>query len=233
MVKKLNAVDHAGRRLIAGYFPNSYVAEQFRTLRTNINFASPDQKIRTLVITSASPYEGKSTAAANLAIVFAQEGKNVLLIDADMRKPTMHFTFKKDNTQGLSTVLSKQGSLDAALLPTAIEKLDLLTSGPVPPNPAELLSSLMLQSTVKRLLEQYDLIIFDTPPMLSVTDGQILANKCDGVVLVINAGKTQRHKAQKAKEAILASNGKLLGAVLNNFKLPKSDLTQSYYRNMQ
>ncbi|MBX0313321.1 CpsD/CapB family tyrosine-protein kinase [Planococcus glaciei] len=232
MEKKLNAAHNPVRRLITANFPNSYVSEQFRTLRTNINFASPDRKIQTLVVTSASPYEGKSTTAANLAIVFAQEGKKVLLIDADMRKPTMHYTFHKENTRGLSTILTKQMTLKASILPTLIDNLELLTSGPIPPNPAELLSSLSFQSMMKSLQELYELIIFDSPPMLSVTDGQILANKCDGVVLVINAGKTQKQKAQKAKEAIVASNGKLLGAVLNNFQVPKNDLKQDYYKNI-
>ncbi|MDN3450099.1 CpsD/CapB family tyrosine-protein kinase [Planococcus sp. APC 3906] len=231
MVKQINKTEYSARRLITANIPNSYIAEQFRTLRTNINFASPDHKIRTLVITSASPFEGKSTAAANLAIVFAQEGKKVLLIDADMRKPTMHYTFNKENNRGLSSVLTRQASIQDVVMPSGIERLHLLTSGPIPPNPAELLASLSLQSIIKKLEDQYDLVIFDSPPILSVTDGQILANKCDGVVLVINSGKTQKKKAQKAKEAIVASNGKLLGAVLNNFQLPKNDLNQYYYHH--
>lgn len=231
MVKQLTKTEHAARRLITVNTPKSYIAEQFRTLRTNINFASPDHKVRTLVISSASPFEGKSTAAANLAIVFAQEGKKVLLIDADMRKPTMHATFKKENHIGLSTVLTRQVTIENAIIPLSIERLYLLTSGPIPPNPAELLASLSLQSIMKKLEDHYDLIIFDSPPILSVTDGQILANKADGVILVVNSGKTQKRKAQKAKEAIIAANGKLLGAVLNNFNIPKNELNQDYYRN--
>lgn len=232
MLKKQKNMEYAARKLATVISPHSYVAEQFRTLRTNINFSSPDQAIRSLVVTSASPFEGKSTAAANLAVVFAQEGKRILLVDADMRKPTMHFTFKKDNGRGLSTVLTKQTSLESAIKTTPIDKLDILTSGPIPPNPAELLASNSLEITMKKLKDLYELIIFDSPPILSVTDGQILANRCEGVVLVINSNKTEKQKALKAKEAIVASNGKLLGAILNNYKQPVNDKYYEYSREV-
>lgn len=231
MIKKQKTLELVAKKLVTVTTPHSYAAEQFRTLRTNINFSSPDQVIKSLLVTSASPFEGKSTTAANLAVVFAQEGKKILLIDADMRKPTMHHTFKKDNASGLSTVLTKQTALEASIKKTNIERLDILTSGPIPPNPAELLASISLESMIRNLQEIYELIIFDSPPMLSVADGQILANKCGGALLVINSNKTEKQKALKAKEAIVASNGKLLGAILNNYKNPRHDTYYEYSWN--
>lgn len=230
MVKKKSKPELENRKLIAFTNPRSRVSEQFRTLRTNIHFTSPDGDIRSLVITSASHSEGKSTTASNLAIVFAQEGKRVLFIDADMRKPTMHHTFKINNSRGLSNVLARQIALKVAIQPAEIENLDLLPCGPIPPNPAELLSSQNMDLLFEQALDVYDLLIFDTPPVLSVTDSVILANKCEGTILVINSGKTERDHAIKAKEAITASTKtRLLGAVINNVKVQKDTAYAQYY----
>lgn len=230
MVKKKSKSEVENRKLIAFTNPRSRVSEQFRTLRTNIHFTSPDGDIRSLVITSASHSEGKSTTASNLAIVFAQEGKRVLFIDADMRKPTMHYTFKINNSRGLSNVLARQIALKVAIQPAEIENLDLLPCGPIPPNPAELLSSQNMDLLFEQALDVYDLLIFDTPPVLSVTDSVILANKCEGTILVINSGKTERDHAIKAKEAITASTKtRLLGAVINNVKVQKDTAYAQYY----
>ena len=216
-----------GRTLVTLTAPHSMVSEQFRTLRTNIEFSSPDKEIRSITITSASPSEGKSTMAANLAIVFAQAGKKVLLIDADMRKPTMHYTFGISTYRGLSTVLTRQWRLESAVNKTRISGLDLLTCGPIPPNPAELLASQAMDSLLLEFKKKYDIVIVDSPPILSVTDGQILANKCDGSVLVLNSGKTDKEMALKAKATIIASNTKLIGVVLNNLAMPNN----AYYYN--
>lgn len=230
MVKKKSKPEVKNRKLIAFTNPRSRVSEQFRTLRTNIHFTSPDGDIRSLVITSASHSEGKSTAASNLAIVFAQEGKRVLFIDADMRKPTMHHTFKLNNSRGLSNVLARQIALKVAIQPAEIENLDLLPCGPIPPNPAELLSSQNMDLLFEQALDVYDLLIFDTPPVLSVTDSVILANKCEGTILVINSGKTEKEHAIKAKEAITASTKtRLLGAIINNVKVQKDTAYAQYY----
>lgn len=215
------------RNLVTVTAPNSMVSEQFRTLRTNIEFSSPDKEIRSISVTSASPAEGKSTTAANLAIVFAQTGKKVLLIDADMRKPTMHYTFGITNHRGLSTVLSKQGHLERTINKTRVQGLDLLTCGPIPPNPAELLSSHAMDTLMLELNKRYDIVIVDSPPILSVTDGQILANKCDGSILVLHSGKTDKDLALKAKAKIIASNTKLIGVVLNNLAMPKNNYSYS------
>lgn len=222
-------MQETARKVISFTNPRSYVAEQFRTLRTNINFSSPDSDIRSLLVTSAAPSEGKSTASANLAVVFAQEGKRVLLVDADMRKPTTHYTFHMGNTQGLSSVLTRQIEAETAIRKTEVERLDLLTCGPIPPNPAELLASKSMDALIEQLKETYDIIIFDAPPVLSVTDGQILASKCEGTILVVNSGTTEKEMALKAKEAIASSNSRLIGAVLNNFILPKDNYYYQYY----
>lgn len=219
--KKINSK----RKLIAKINPKSPISEQYRTIRTNIQFSSPDDDIRSFMVTSASPGEGKSTTAANLAVVFAQQGKRVLLVDGDLRKPTMHYTFQATNTMGLTNVLTRQVRLMEAVQATDVEKLDLLSSGPIPPNPAELLSSRMMDQLLAEAYKQYDLVIFDSPPVLAVTDAQVLANQCQGTVLVIKSGETELENALKAKELLETAKAKLLGAILNN----KSIKETSYY----
>lgn len=229
MARKKKVLQETARKLIAFTDPRSFVAEQFRTLRTNINFSSPDSEIHTLAVTSAAPFEGKSTTSANLAVVFAQEGKKVLLVDGDMRKPTMHYTFHMGNTSGLSSVLTRQSTLQEVIRKTAVDRLDLLTCGPIPPNPAELLASKSMTALIEQLKDMYDLVIFDTPPVLSVTDGQILANKCESTILVVSSGNTEKEMALKAKEAIESANSRLIGVVLNNYKLAKDSYYNQYY----
>lgn len=213
------------RSLITVLKPKSPISEQYRTVRTNIQFSSVDQEVRSLLVTSAGPGEGKSTTAANVAVVFAQQGKKVLLIDADLRKPTMHYTFKTENFRGVTNVLLRQLSLEQAVNLTEVENLDLLSSGPIPPNPAELLSSKSMKQLLENAYGIYDLIIFDSPPVMAVTDAQILANETEGSLLVVSSGKTEREMALKAKEALEAAKSKLLGVVLNGKKASES----SYY----
>jgi protein-tyrosine kinase len=214
------------RSLITLTSPKSPISEQYRTIRTNIQFSTVDRQIRSILVTSAGPAEGKSTTSANLAVVFAQQGKKVLFIDADLRRSTMHYTFRLDNHVGLTNVLTKQVSLERAVQSTEQENLYVLTSGPIPPNPAELLGSRSMEELLEQAFTQYDIVLFDTPPVLAVTDAQILANLCDGIVLVVSSGKTEIEAAQKAKEALANAKGKLLGVVLNNKKMKES---QYYY----
>lgn len=214
------------RSLVAHYDSKSPASEQFRTIRTNIQFAAVDQDMRTVMVTSPGPGEGKSTTAANLAVVMAQQKKKVLLIDADMRKPTVHYTFRTNNTKGLTNVLTNQLTLEEAISFTEVEHLHVLSSGPVPPNPAELLSSRALKDLVHLALQSYDMIVFDTPPVLAVTDAQVVGNLCDGSVLVVSSGLTENEPALKAKELMEKTNGKLLGVVLNRKQVKKS---QYYY----
>ncbi|WP_082677146.1 CpsD/CapB family tyrosine-protein kinase [Bacillus sp. FJAT-29937] len=198
--------------------PKSPISELYRTIRTNIEYSNIDRENRMIMITSSSPGEGKTVTTANLAIVFAQQGKKVLLIDADFRKPKVHEVFKKNNFIGLTTILIKQIPLMEAIKETKINNLYILTSGPITPNPSELLSSKSMGNVLAAIRKEFDFIIIDTPPVLPVTDAQILANQCDGVILVIDHGKTKFEHAEKAKNLLLNVNAKILGAVLNNTK---------------
>lgn len=218
------------RKLVTFFDPKSPISEQYRTIRTNIEFSSVDEEIQAIMVTSSGPGEGKSTTAANLAVVFAQQEKQVLLVDADLRKPTVHYTFNLTNTFGLTTVLSKQMQLVEAVDESEIENLGILTSGPIPPNPAELLGSKAMDQFFREARQHFDIIIFDTPPMLAVTDAHVLANKCDGSILVVYSGKTEMEEAAKSKEILSSAKGKLLGAVLNHKKLQSSDYYY-YYGN--
>lgn len=217
------------RKIIVATNPKSINAEQYRTIRTNINFSMPDQELRTLLVTSASPSEGKSTTASNIATVFSQEGKKVLLVDADMRKPTSHYTFKLRNSHGLSSVLTRQCEVEEAIQYAEIENLYVLPSGPIPPNPAELLASKNMNALTNRLLEDFDLLVFDTPPILSVADAQIVSNKTDAAVLVINTGKSEKESAIKAKELLDAAKANTIGVILNNYNIENSHYYYYYY----
>lgn len=215
--------------IITDLNPKSYISEAYRTLRTNIQFSTYDNNIQSIVVTSPEPSEGKSTTIANLAVAFAQEGKRVALIDSDLRKPTLHHFFMKSNRIGLSNLLAGQFALQQAITDTHIENLSLICSGPVPPNPAEMLNSKRLEQQLAELKEMFDIILFDTPPALAVTDAQVLSAKCDGVVLVLNSGKVKRDTARKALERLNQVNAKILGVVLNNKERNKSESPYYYY----
>jgi capsular exopolysaccharide synthesis family protein len=214
------------RSLISMTNPKSPIAEQFRTIRTNIQFSNVDEELQTMIVTSSGPGEGKSTTTANLAVVFAQQGKRVLLVDADLRKPTAHYTFRTENHVGLSNVLTRQATLDEAVKTTDQDNLWVLTSGPIPPNPSELLGSKGMLMLLEKAKDEYDVIILDSPPVLAVTDAQVLSNLTDGVVLVVSSGKTEIESAKKAKELLDSAKAKILGVVLNNKKVQDS---QYYY----
>lgn len=216
------------RSLITKFNPKSPISEQYRTIRTNIEFASVDQDLRSLLVTSSGPSEGKSSTTANLGVVFAQQGKRVLLIDGDLRKPTVHYTFKLDNRTGLSTVLVGEKSLEETVKETDVPNLEILTCGPIPPNPSELLGSNSMKQMLQKAQETYDVVIFDTPPVLAVTDAQILANICDGSIIVARSEQTEYEAIQKAKDLLEPANAKLLGIVLNDVPQKKSN-TYYYY----
>ncbi|AXI10474.1 polysaccharide biosynthesis tyrosine autokinase [Oceanobacillus sp. 143] len=215
------------RHLIAQVNPKSPISEQYRTVRTNIQFSSVDNEIKSLIVSSSGPAEGKSTTVANLAVVYAQAGKKVLLIDADLRKPTVHYTFRLDNLRGLSNILVGEHTIDETVNRTNIENLDVISCGPIPPNPSELLASRKMETFLKDAEKTYDIVIFDTPPVLAVTDAQILANIVDGSILVVRSKHTDLEAAKKAKEALEPAKAKLLGTVLNGRE--KSSSNYYYY----
>lgn len=201
--------------IIVNSTPQSFEAEQFRILRTSIALQTKKQKIDSILITSPSEAEGKTTTAVNLAAVFAEEGKKVLLVDGDMRNPAIHKIFHKSNTHGLASVLMRQLSIKDAIQSSFIPGLKILTSGPVPLNSVKLLGSGMLETFIATSTVEFDLLIFDSPPVLSYSDAQLLADKCQYSVLVINTKETERNLAVKAKTLLDLTESKLLGAVLN------------------
>ncbi|GAB3042043.1 CpsD/CapB family tyrosine-protein kinase [Virgibacillus ainsalahensis] len=219
------------RHLITKLNPRSPISEQYRTVRTNLQFASVDDDLQSMIVTSSGPGEGKSMTTANLAVVYAQQGKNVLLIDADMRKPTVHYTFRMDNLRGLSSILVGETTMAETAEASDIDNLDLISCGPIPPNPSELLASKKMEMLLKEAKMSYDLVIIDTPPVLAVTDAQVLANMVDGSLLVIRSKHTESEAAEKAKEALEPAKAKLLGAVLNDREKKASNYYYYYGTN--
>ncbi|STP30550.1 capsular exopolysaccharide family protein [Enterococcus durans] len=192
------------------------IPEQYRAIRSNIQF------------TSSGPGEGKSTTSANLAVVFANSGKKVLLVDADLRKPSVALTVHLSNINGLTNLLgSKEKDIQECIVETMIDNLWVMTSGPKPPNPSEMLDSKRMMDIIAELKKQYDLIIFDTPPVASVTDAQILSAKTDGVVLVVRERKTIKKDLLKAKKLLAIAKANILGIVYNGVK--KSSEYDYYY----
>ncbi|WP_413466650.1 CpsD/CapB family tyrosine-protein kinase [Mesobacillus subterraneus] len=213
-MKRRSASKTLKRNLVVYSNPDSIIAEQFRTLRTNIHFLTGGKK-SILLLTSPSSSEGKSTSAANLALSIAQQKEKVLLIDANLRDPHIHFIFKIPNEKGLADVLSGQENLKNTVFQTEIGKLAILTSGQLDANPAELLGSDSMEELFQQALEDYDVILIDSPPVLEVTDTKLLANKSDGVVLVISEGRTAIEKATEAKKALEFAKAKIFGVILN------------------
>lgn len=212
-----NMID--GARLIAAAELKNPVVEQFRTIRTNINFASVVKgKLKTLLISSSLPSEGKSTVNANLAVVYAQQGKKVLLVDADLRRPTVAATFGDNrNTVGLTNYLSdNKKEITDIIKDSGIPNLDIITSGPIPPNPAELLGSEIMTELIDKLKSVYDLVIFDVPPFLPVTDAQVLMSKVDGVAIVVSGGKLKKSDLKRTYEILKLSEVSILGFIYND-----------------
>ncbi len=208
--------------------PLAPASEAYRTLRMNLQFASLDHPLRTLLVTSPGPGEGKSTTLANLAVTMAQVERRVIVADCDLRRPYLHQMFGLSNESGLTTMMLDDQALNAPpLQATAVKGLQLLASGPLPPRPADLLGSQRMEQVLKRLLDDADIVILDAPPVVAVTDAVVLSTKVDGVLLVVSAGETKREHARRAIERLRKVNARVLGVVLNN--VPLDAALSSYY----
>lgn len=218
-------------KLISVKKPLSPIVEAYRVLRTNLQFSSIDKPVRTIVMTSPGPSEGKSVTLANLAVVMAQSGLRVILVDTDLRRPVQHKIFGLPNRHGLSdAVLDPAGGLRQHLQPTGVENLRLLASGSLPPNPAELLASEKMKDLIEELKRDADVVLFDSPPALVVADAAILGTRVDGVILVNDAGRTRSNEARRAADELRRVRATLLGVVLNRLTIGSSGYYYySYY----
>jgi non-specific protein-tyrosine kinase len=203
-------------KLVTILHPKSPISEAYRVMRTNLQFSSVDKPFKTLVVTSPSPVEGKSTTLANLGVVMAEAGQSVILVDTDLRRPMLHKIFQLQNKEGLTGILVRPGlEMDGHLQETGIDNLRVLTSGPLPPNPAELLSSKKMRYLIQQLQQRADIVVFDTPPALPIADAALLATQTDGVLVVAEAGKTRKTAVQQVVERLQNVGANLLGVALN------------------
>lgn len=194
--------------------PRSAEAEAYRSLRTNLGFAGAAEPLRTLLMTSPGPQEGRSAVLANLAVAIAQSGRSVVVADCDLRRPRQHALFGVTNEEGLATLLPSNADADLPLRDTAVDGLRVLPSGPVPPNPAELLGSREMSHLIERVASDCDVALFDAPPVVAVTDAAVLAPQVDGVVLVLAAGRSRRDQTSRAREILETVGANVLGVVL-------------------
>jgi non-specific protein-tyrosine kinase len=206
--------------------PRSPASEAYRTLRTNLSFFSLDKPLRTLVVTSPAAGEGKSTTIANLAVTMAQSGRRTILVDTDLRRPTLYELFGLQMSPGLTNLVMEEVG-DLPLQKTAVENLWLLSSGPKPPNPADLLGAARMDQIIAQLVERADIVLFDAPPVMAAADAAILGAKVDGVLLVIQAGKTRRDHSERARELLEKAKVRIVGAALTN--APKDSTIGEYY----
>jgi capsular exopolysaccharide synthesis family protein len=194
----------------------SPAAEAYRTLRTNLTFAALDKPIETLIVTSAATDEEKSTVIANLAVTMAQGERRTILVDADLRRPSLHGTFGVANDRGLTTMIVEETAIDdPPLIDVGVGNLWLVPSGPLPPNPADILGSRKMERAIAAFKNRADIVLFDAPPVVSVTDAAVLGTKVDGVLLVVHTGRTRREHAQRAKDVLERVHVRIVGAVLN------------------
>jgi len=222
--------DTLPEKLITADHPKSPISEAYRVLRTNLQFSSVDKPLKTLLVTSANPIEGKSVTAANIAVVMAQAGHSVIMIDSDLRRPVLHKIFQLPNNEGFTNaLLHSNPNPDGYLQATSVENLRVLTTGPLPPNPSELLGSERMKGLVEQLKAQADLLILDSPPCLAVTDAAVLASQVDGVLLVVDAGVTRRGLAARAVEGLQKVGANILGVVLNKVSARRGGYYYYYY----
>jgi len=217
------------KNIIVNSHPKSPISEAYRAIRTNIQFANVDKAIKTILVTSPTPGEGKTTTLANIAAAMAQGGNKVLIIDADMRKPRVHKVLELNNNRGLAELLLEQGSPMDYIQGHEVLGIDVLTSGNIPTNPSELVQSKAMKQLMESLKEEYEYIFVDTPPVLPVTDSTIMSTYIDSVLLVIQSGAINRELVNKAKNALLQVGANILGVVLNKIQVKDTRAYNSYY----
>lgn len=213
--------------LVTVRHPVSAAAEAYRTLRTNLMFSSVDRPVSTLLVTSPARPDEKSVVLANLAVTFAQGGHSTILVDSDLRRPAQHVIWGAGNERGLTTMMLEESALaDPPLVPTDVDGLQLLPSGPLPPTPADLLGGQRMGEIIGLLRARASYVLFDSPPVLAVTDAALLGSQLDGVLLVVRAGHTRREHAARAREALERVHVRIVGAVLDN--APRAGVASSY-----
>ncbi|MBU3110767.1 CpsD/CapB family tyrosine-protein kinase [Clostridium lacusfryxellense] len=207
------------------------VAEQFRSLRTNIVFSFLGDEIKSIVVTSSLSGEGKSTIVSNLAVTLASSGKRVVIVDCDLRKPTIHKKFLLSNSKGLTNILIKDGKIEDILIASNVPNLFVLPSGPIPPNPSELLGSKNMKEILDELTNGFDIVLIDSPPVLYVSDAQILSVLSQGIIIVTSYGKSDKNALANAKEKIEKVGGKILGVVINGIPDIYNGRNYDYYND--
>ena len=218
-------------RLVSWLNSRAPESEAYRTLRTNLQFSSVDHPVKTLLVTSSSPGEGKSTTASNLAVMLAQAGQQVIIVDADLRRPVLHKVFNVPNNVGLTTALlaGDDATVRNYFQTTEVENLSVLTCGPIPPNPSELLGSHRMGHLISALSGEADIVLFDSPPVLAVTDAAVMGRQVDGILMVADAGKTREHALAQAAAELKNTGGNLLGVTLNRLDKRRGGYSYYYY----
>lgn len=224
---KFKETSKVKRRLVTHFKPKSPVSESYRTLRTNLQFSNSDQPVRALLVSSAGPGEGKSTTVANLSIAICQQGVRTLLVDSDLRRPILHRLFDLEKKKGLSNILVGKATLEEAIQSTEVQNLDVLTCGILPPNPAEMLGSKRMKELIEQIKARYDICLFDSPPLIAVTDGAVLASELDGVLLVVKSGQTHQDALTRGVELLNNVRARLVGVLLND--VSRANTYGSYY----
>jgi len=216
-------------RLVTHFDPKSPISEAYRTLRTNLQFTKIADSLKTILVTSSGPKEGKSTTVANLAITLAQLGSKVLLVDTDLRRPVIHSIFGMEKDNGLTNYMMDSVPYNQVVKKSFLENLNIITCGVLPPNPSELLGSFKMEELITKLKSNYDIILFDSPPVIAVTDAAVLSTKVDSTFLVISSGKTNRDAIIRAKSLLENVNTHIVGALLNNVNVEGTYGSSYYY----
>ncbi|NPV70677.1 MAG: CpsD/CapB family tyrosine-protein kinase [Firmicutes bacterium] len=225
----LNGKREPKDRLITKTHPRSPISEAFRALRTSLRFADISQSMKMILVTSPGPFEGKSTIMSNLAVAMAQAEKRVLAIDADLRKPILHRIFETEQQPGLTNILVGDCPVESGIQSSGMDHLDIIASGPIPPNPSEILGTEATRDIFARLKSMYDYVIVDSPPVMAVTDAVVMSSMVDAVILVMRAGVTRIESAVTARNVIENAKGKILGAVLNEVRHSADGYHYYYY----